>query len=47
MEVGDVEEEARKKVDDEGYEVPGVTIRMETVDLDEPRRASSSHHHRR
>ena len=35
MEVGDVEEEARKKVHDEGYEVPRVTMRMETVDSDE------------
>ena len=35
MEVGDAEEEARKKVHKEGYEVPRVTMRMETVDSDE------------
>ena len=35
MKVGDVEEEKRKKVHDEGYEVPLVTMRMETVDSDE------------
>ena len=35
MEVGDVEEEARKKVLEEVYEVPRVTMRMETVDSDE------------
>ena len=35
MEVGDVEEEARKKVHKEGYEVPSVTMLMETVDSDE------------
>ena len=32
---GDAEEEARKKVHGEGYEVPSVTMRMETVDSDE------------
>ena len=35
MEVGDVEEEKRKMVHDEGYEVPHVTMHMETVDSDE------------
>ena len=39
-EVGDVEEEKRKKVHDEGYEVPRLTIRMETRII----RTSSSHH---
>ena len=34
-EVGDVEEEKRKKVHAEGYEVTRVTMRMETVDSDE------------
>ena len=32
---GDAEEEARKKVHGEGYEVPSVTMRMETVDSDQ------------
>ena len=32
---GDAEEEVRKKVHGEGYEVPSVTIRMETVDSDQ------------
>ena len=32
---GEAEEEARKKVHDKGYEVPSVTMRMETVDSDE------------
>ena len=35
VEVGDVEEEKRKKVHNEGDEVPRVTMRMETVDSDE------------
>ena len=35
MEVVDVEEEKRKMVHDEGYEVPHVTMHMETVDSDE------------
>ena len=34
-EVGDVEEKKRKKVHAEGYEVPRLTIHMETVDSDE------------
>ena len=32
---GDAEEEARKKVHGEGYEVPSVTMHMETVDSDQ------------
>ena len=42
--VGDVEEEERKKVHAEGYEVPRVTMHMETVIQ---MRTLSSHPHSR